>query len=754
MSRLRPITRLRAHLRLALLAAWIGPIAGPAAGQSPPSPAPAPRALPAEETEVIPEGKPVPKTSASIVPRKESIPEGKPVPENPTLTQSPEPPAEAQLQASMRTQADARTLYVTLPPPRGLIVDRNGQPLAQNILVHYPGIQFPEGPPLKPEDALAYARQRIAVAVKVLGEPWDIKDEDILKHYENRRWLPLLNERVLKSPPSEEQKKRLLAGTILHPGYLRTYPQGRTACHILGSVGKVRPMSNGPLDPQDPFYPEMTGRDGLEAAFEEKLKGIPGQMNMLFDGEGHKISEEMTQQPVPGLTVVTTLDLDFQQICEDVLRSRVKRGAFVIMDVATGDIVAMASWPMFNPNSFVPSISQDTWNSLLRDKNKPLLGRAFQGIYPPASTFKVVTALAGLDSGKFNENSAFNCSYNIRLGRHFLRNAYKGNYGPISLTHALKISCNTWFARAGMATGSANLTSMASRLGFGERSGLPIKGEEPGRVATDDWMLANYGRKIAQGDLANLSIGQGALSATPLQVARSMAAIANGEFTPQSRLVSQLQDLDNKVVEAFPPGISNELNISRRHINAVHRGMRAVVNDGGGTGRSAACRYVTVAGKTGTAQWGPDRNMAWFAGFLPANNPQYAFAAIYEGDIGESSISGGKKVAPMVKTVFDRIYRLKKARDEPFYRRSPQSLLAKNDGDTKKSGVQGGESADDDDGEAAPRTPRASRKPRSTTASSKPDSAPAATAAPTPAPAPAQKGVRGFFKKLFGERQQ
>jgi penicillin-binding protein 2 len=750
MSRRRFITRLRAHLGLTLLAVWIGPAAGPSASSA----SPAPRALPVEQEEVIPEGKAVPKKAASIVPRKESIPEGKAVPESPTMTQSPEPPAEAQLQASMRTQADARTLYVTLPAPRGLIVDRNGQPLAQNILVHYPAIQFPEGPPLKPEDALAYAQQRIATAVKVLGEPWEIKDEDILKHYENRRWLPLLNERPLKSPPSAEQKKRLLAGTILHPGYLRTYPQGRTACHILGSVGKVRPMSNGPLDPQDPFYPEMSGRDGLESAFEEKLKGTPGQMNMLFDGEGHKISEEMTQQPVPGLTLVTTLDLDFQQICEDVLRSRVKRGAFVIMDVATGDVVAMASWPMYNPNSFVPSISQDTWNSLLRDKNKPLLGRAFQGIYPPASTFKVVTALAGLDSGKFNENSAFNCSYNIRLGRHFLRNAYKGNYGPISLTHALKISCNTWFARAGMATGSANLTSMASRLGFGERSGLPIKGEEAGRVANDDWMLANYGRKIAQGDLANLSIGQGALSATPLQVARSMAAIANGEFTPQSRLVSQFQDLDNKVVEAFPPAISNELNVSRRHINAVHRGMRAVVNDGGGTGRSAACRYVTVAGKTGTAQWGPDRNMAWFAGFLPANNPQYAFAAIYEGDIGESSISGGKKVAPMVKTVFDRIYRLKKARDEPFYRRSPQSLLAKDGSNTKKTRLQGGGDADDENDEGASRSARTPRKPRTaatTTAAAKPDPAPAA--ATTPTAAPANKGVRGFFKKLFGERQ-
>jgi penicillin-binding protein 2 len=579
-----------------------------------------------------------------------------------------------------------------------------------------------------------------------------VKDEDILKHYEHRRWLPLLNERVLKTAPTEEQKSRLLAGTILHPAYLRTYPQGSTACHLLGSVGKVRPMPTGPLDPQDPFYPEMIGRDGLEAAFEEKLKGTAGQMNMLFDGQGHKISEEITHHPVPGLTLVTTLDLDFQQICEDVLRSNVKRGAFVIMDVETGDIVAMASWPTFDPNNFVPSIRQDDWTALLKDKDKPLVGRAFQGIYPPASTFKVVTALAGLDSGEFNENSVFNCSATLKLGKHVLRNAYKGDFGSIGLTQALKISCNTWFARAGMATGAANLTNMANRLGFGERSGLPIKGEEAGRVANDDWMLANYGRKILQGDLANMSIGQGAISATPLQVARSMAAIANGEFTPQSRLVAQFQDLDNKVVEAFPPAARNDLNISKRNINAVHKGMRAVVNDGGGTGRAAASRYVTVAGKTGTAQWGPDRNMAWFAGFLPANNPQYAFAAIYEGDFGESSISGGKKVAPMVKTVFDRIYKLKKDRDEPFYKRSPDSLLAKGK-DEKKEGEDGEEDEDaegSDDEEGADGTPRKTSKPRVAATAAQP----AGQSTPAPAPAPADKGVRGFFKKLFGGRQQ
>lgn len=690
-----------------------------------------------DDDEDIPEGRPVPKEAPSIIPRQETIPEGRPVPATNPAPAKPGAPKqeETPLQGSTRTQADARTLYVTLPAPRGLIVDRNGLPLAQNILAHYPGIQFPDGEPLKPAAALAYAKQRIAIASQVLGITWQPKDEDILTHYENRRWLPLLCDKVLKTEPTAEQKRRLLAGTILHPAYLRTYPHGRTACHMLGYVGRVRPMPTGPLDPLDPYYPEMQGRGGLEQAYEEHLKGKSGQMNMLFDANGNKITEEITQHPVPGGTLVTTLDFDFQQICEDVLRSNVKRGAFVVMDVSTGDVIAMASWPMFDPNSFVPSISQDEFNALNKHKDKPLLGRAFMGAYPPASTFKVVTALAGMDSGKFSENSAFNCSYSLRLGNHYMKNAYKGDYGSIGLTQALKISCNTWFARAGMATGAENLREMAVRLGFSAKTGLPFY-EEAGLVANDDWMLLNQKRRILQGDVANMSIGQGPVSATPLQVARSMAAIGNGQFLPRTRLVSQVQDLDNRVIEAFPPAIQNELNIRKAYINGVHKGMKAVVNDGGGTGRAASNKYVKVAGKTGTAQWGV-RNMAWFAGFLPADKPQYAFAAVYEGDFGESRVSGGGKVAPMVSQVFNRVYKLKKDRDEPFYKRTTGPLLASND-------AEDGEKADAEDGDGEEK-PRA----RKTASANKPQ--PAAKPEGAPAAAPQEKKtVKGFFKRLFG----
>ena len=478
----------------------------------------------------------------------------------------------------------------------------------------------------------------------------------------------------------------------------------------------------------------MIGRDGLELGFDERLKGKAGQMDMVFNPAGNKLNEEITRHPVPGDTLVTTLDLDFQRICEQILDQDVKRGAFVVIDAQSGDVLALASWPAFDLNLWVPSILKKDYDALNRDKDKPLRGRAFMDVYPPASTFKVITCLAGLESGKLTENTTYDCSSSIRVGNTYMHNWNKHGEGSLDMVDAIKRSCNTWFYRAGMATGSKNLVSMANRFGYGEKTGLPIRGEAAGRMANDEWMIANYGRRILAGDVANMSIGQGAISATPLQVARAMAGIANGEFVPQLRLVIQSQDINNKVVEFFPSSRRNDLNLNPDYIKTVHKGMRAVVSEGDGTGRAAANDYVSTAGKTGTAQWGPDRNMAWFAGFLPAKEPQYAFAAIYEGDVGEDGISGGRKVAPLVADVFNRIYQLKKEREEPMSGK-PSTALAKNE---KKDEESDGTA----DNEEKPRRPRAVRPPERT--AQKPRS--------RPRPRPGRIACEGFSGVYLGRR--
>ncbi|MGI8604517.1 MAG: penicillin-binding transpeptidase domain-containing protein [Verrucomicrobiales bacterium] len=684
--------------------------------------------------EKVPDGRPVSKEAAP-----KAIPEGRPVPPS---TQRPKAPVKetTPLAASMRTQAEARTLFLSLPAPRGQIVDRNGVPIAQNIIGYYPAVEFPEGRILKQNEIVPYVRQRIAHTVRVLGIQWEVKDESIIEHYESRRWLPLLSSSVLKKIDRDQVQRSLAQGVILHPGYLRIYPEGETACHIIGSVGKVRPLPTGPLDPLDTFYPEMVGRDGVEQGYNAQLEGKPGQINILFDPSGEKITEEITRKPVPGQTVVTCLDLDFQRICENVLKDSVKRGAFVIVDVWDGDIIAMASWPMFDPNLWVPSIGQKDFARLTKDKNKPLRGRAFMDVYPPASTFKVVTALAGLESGKITEDTTFYCGASLQIGDRVFHNWNTHDEGSLDLIGAIKRSCNTWFYRAGQRIGAESLSLMATRLGYGERVGLPIRGEAAGLMANDEWMQRYQRRRILGGDLASMSIGQGPVSATPLQVTRAMAAIGNGEYVPQIRLVKQIQDINNNVVEAFPAARRNDLNLSIEHMKVVQRGMRAVVEESDGTGKAAANDFVSVAGKTGTAQWGPDRNMAWFSGFLPAKNPQYAFAAIYEGDIGEDRISGGRKVAPMVGEVFNRIYKLKKQREEPLSGRA--ALLAKNEASPEGEGDA--EQTDDDE-------PAERRASRSRTRQQTVVQAPAVRRAEPVLPRPPREvGIRGFFRRLFG----
>jgi penicillin-binding protein 2 len=214
---------------------------------------------------------------------------------------------------------------------------------------------------------------------------------------------------------------------------------------------------------------------------------------------------------------------------------------------------------------------------------------------------------------------------------------------------AIKRSCNTWFYQVGRKTGAEQFLSVARRLGFGEQTGIPIAGEEAGRMPDE----ATYSVTVA-----NLSIGQGALSATPLQVARAMAAVADGSVARVPRLVLQVQDLHNQVIDSFPVEVRNNLNLSKETLDTVRKGMWEVVNAGGGTGGRAAIKFCEVAGKTGTGEWrvdGDDRRVAWFAGYLPADDPKLAFAVLYEGGPGET-VSGGRIAAPIVHDVFTKIY--------------------------------------------------------------------------------------------------
>jgi penicillin-binding protein 2 len=297
-----------------------------------------------------------------------------------------------------------------------------------------------------------------------------------------------------------------------------------------------------------------------------------------------------------------------------------------------------------------------------KDPAVPLLPRAYRSAYPPGSTFKTFVGLSALEEGKIKADTEFGCPSAIGVGNALFHNWKKTDAGSLNFIEALTQSCNTWFIQAGLKTGSKPIINWTTRLGLGQKTGLPLKGEEKGNIPTDEYMLRVQKRKILSGDLANMSIGQGDILITPLQMAQAYGVIADGGQFHQSRLVSQIQSLDNKVVAAYPDRIRDNLAIKPEIMDQLRKALVDVTESGNGTAHKAQVEGIHVAGKTGTAQWGgggnPDkqRTAAWFAGFAPAENPRYAFAAVYEGEPGDNSIHGGSHGAPLIGKTLQKIF--------------------------------------------------------------------------------------------------
>jgi len=577
--------------------------------------------------------------------------------------QEPEPspaatPAEAQA-PSWETQRQARTYSLGIPAPRGQITDCHGNPLAQTRVSYNLALEFP-GPNDPDAAVLEYARAQMDAVRQVVARPTAVTDAQILKHYHNRGVIPL--DIILDLSPADVEaiQRAALPHIILHPVYQRFYPNGSLAGHVIGYAGKSGRALDGPIQDNELLWPNAEGREGIEQTFNAQLTGRVGQMNIAFDANGVKTSEKVAIPPQPGYNVVTTLDADIQRMAEEALEKGAKRGAVVILDPNTGDVLALASWPVFNPNAFVPTITPEAFKALASDPNIPLLPRAFRSAYPPGSTFKVIVGLAALESGSIKPDSEFSCPAALEIGNRTFHNWKKTGSGMLDFVEALTQSCDTYFYQVGIKTGSKPITDWATKDGLGAKTGIPIFGEAEGRVPTDEYMEKVYGRKLLNGDIANLAIGQGDLLVTPLQLAQAMGAIGNGGTLYQTRLVRQVQTIDSRIVTAYEVRVKEQLDIDPKILAVIKKAMVDVVSGRGGTASEARIENVDVAGKTGTAQWGPknhERTAAWFAGFAPADKPKYAFAALYEGAANVADVHGGVYAAPLVTKVLRELFK-------------------------------------------------------------------------------------------------
>ena len=561
------------------------------------------------------------------------------------------------------TQKGARTYMLGIPAPRGQIVDRNGLPFAQTRVSYNLAIAFPTPLNFSEREAQAFVQKQVGLARSIIGRLVNVSPEQASKHYKNRGVVPLVIAQDLKPAEIETFNTQKPEHLTLQPVYQRIYANGSLAAHIVGYAGRSGRIPDGVLENNELLWPNADGREGLEQAFNDQLQGKVGQYNISFDPTGKKASEQITIPPQPGYNVVTSLDLNLQRMCEESLARSCKRGAIVIVDPNNGDILAMASWPTFNPNLFVPAISQETYDTLRNDAENPLIPRAYRSSYPPGSTFKVFVGLAAMQSAKIGPGDEFTCPTAIEIGNLTFRNWKKQHMGDLNFADALTQSCNTWFYQVGMKIGSRPIIDTATRLGLGMRTGIPLEAETAGRVPTDEYMMKVYNRRLLNGDVANLSIGQGDLLISPLQMAQAMAAVGNGGTLYQMRLVQQVQSIDNQIVTAYGVRARMHIDMESGVIKALRHGMAQVVSSPMGTAGKAAVPGVKVAGKTGTAQWGPknnERTAAWFAGFVPVDKPRYAFAALYEGAANNDDVHGGTNAAPMIGRVLREIYKTDK----------------------------------------------------------------------------------------------
>jgi len=416
------------------------------------------------------------------------------------------------------------------------------------------------------------------------------------------------------------------------------------------------------------FYaPDMEGKAQVELYLNDQLKGEPGVRTLQRNVKGIIEGEVARREPVQGNNVFLTLDARIQYITEQALRA-VGRGAAVVIDPNTGDILAMASVPSYDPNVFIPSIAAKDWAVLTKDETNPLLNRAISA-YAPGSTYKIPIGLAGLRAGVGNRT--FHCSGGVTYGSKYMKCwiADKGgSHGTLGLSEAIKVSCNAFFYQFGNAAGIDQIVATGNMLGLGQKSGVPLSGEAPGVLPGPEWLAQiNPRARWSSGLTANTAIGQGDVLATPLQMAALAGAVANGGTVYYPRLIDRVVAQDGTVISQEPARVRanlvDDVGLTKDQIETVRRGMWKVVNEGGGTAGRARIKGWEVAGKTGTAQFsrsGVKDNHTWFVSFAPYNDPKYVVVVFVQG-----AKSGGGVSAPIAAKILEDIKKMNEGGEAP-----------------------------------------------------------------------------------------
>lgn len=461
-----------------------------------------------------------------------------------------------------------------------------------------------------------------------------------------------------------------LAGVSLRVTPRRSYLLGSVLAHTLGYVGEA---SKEEVE-RDARYRarDLVGKSGLEKQWEEQLRGVMGGQQVEVDAVGRELRVLHEVDAQPGNTLRLTLDLDLQTAAEQSLGERV--GSIVALDPKTGEVLALVNRPSFDPNAFVHGIHSSDWRALLEHPRHPLNSRAIQGQYPPGSTFKIVMAAAALEEGIINPFTRLNCNGTFQFGNRRFRCWKKGGHGSVNVHQALVQSCDLFFYQVGQRLGIETIAQYARAFGLGMPTGVRLENEKSGIVPDPAWKQKRFGQPWYAGETISVSIGQGYVTVTPMQMAQLIAATGTGVLH-RPHLVKRVESATGEVIDDVAPEERGQLPLRKTTLLQVQAALADVVN--GGTGKNARLPGITVAGKTGTSQvvtlgdkrvkatelpW-QQRDHAWFVAYAPTEDPQIAVATLVEHAEG----GGGAVAAPITRDVLAAFFRLQEERSPQRY---------------------------------------------------------------------------------------
>ncbi|RZM79248.1 penicillin-binding protein 2 [Leptolyngbya iicbica] len=534
-----------------------------------------------------------------------------------------------------RQRADTnRIRLVPKRPARGALLDRNGKILASSRLSHAISIW----PIALPKSEWPTVIARLSDILKV--PPEDIQQRLEQAGYESIEAITIARGISPAQATAIAEFSQELPGVRLEAEAVRNYPNGDLAAHVLGYTGEITQEELDSPKYADYRLGDIIGQMGSEAAFESMLQGEWGGQQVEVDSSGRVISVLGDKPAVSGNDVQLTIDLEVQKLAEQALGDR--QGAIVAIEPKSGEILAMVSRPAFDPNIFTTNITDAQW-AQLQGQRYPFVNRALQG-FPPASTFKIVTTAAGIESGAFAHETILPTYGAITIGGIAFHDWNNVGFGPLGFRGAMAMSSDTFFYQVGRRIGGETLIQWTRRFGFGSKTGIELGAEEsPGLVPDDAWKRDVIGYQWFVGDTINMSIGQGYLQTSPLQVAVMFAVPANGGYMVTPHLLKDSRTPDDW---REPMGLQPET------VKILQDGLRQVIS--GGTAQALNLPNLPpIAGKTGTAEADPFENHTWFGAYAPADDPEILIVAFGENSGG----GGGSVAAPMVKQMLEAYYK-------------------------------------------------------------------------------------------------